>query len=318
MGGNDARREAGIVHDHSHGHSHAHGSSDRKRLAAALAVTLSIMATGILGAAWSGSLALLADAGHMLTDAMGLMIALFAASLALRPPTKKRTWGFKRAEVIAAAVQALILLAIGIFVLFEAVRRLLSAPEVAHGPMLWFGIAGLVGNVIALGILASSRDNSFNLRAAFLEVLNDALGSVAVIIGAIVIATTGWTRADAIASLFIGALIVPRTIILLRDTVHVLLASTPKGLDLDDVRAHMLAMDHVEDVHDLHAELIATGIPVITGHVVIRNECMRDGHAMEILANLQTCVASHFDIPVGHATFQLETAAHSSRERLVH
>ena len=306
------------MHDHSHGHSHAQGENDRKRLAAALTVTLSIMAVGIIGAAWSGSLALLADAGHMLTDAIGLVIALVAASLALRPPTMKRTWGFKRAEVIAAAGQALILLAIGVFVLVEAVRRLVSAPEVAHGPMLWFGIAGLAGNIVALVILSSSRANSFNLRAAFLEVLNDALGSVAVIIGAVVIATTGWTRADAIASLFIGALIVPRTIVLLRDTVHVLLASTPKGLDLEEVREHMLSMDHVEDVHDLHAELIATGVPVITGHVVIRNECLRDGHAMEILANLQSCVASNFEIPVGHATFQLETAEHSSQERLVH
>lgn len=306
------------MHDHSHGHSHAQGETDRKRLAAALAVTLSIMTVGIIGAAWSGSLALLADAGHMLTDAIGLVIALVAASLALRPPTMKRTWGFKRAEVIAAAGQALILLAIGVFVLVEAVRRLVSAPEVAHGPMLWFGVAGLAGNIVALVILSSSRANSFNLRAAFLEVLNDALGSVAVIIGAVVIATTGWTRADAIASLFIGALIVPRTIVLLRDTVHVLLASTPKGLDLEEVREHMLSMDHVEDVHDLHAELIATGVPVITGHVVIRNECLRDGHAMEILANLQSCVASHFEIPVGHATFQLETAEHSSQERLVH
>lgn len=303
---------------HEHGHDHAHASTDRRRLAAALGVTLGIMAVGVVGAAVSGSLALLADAGHMLTDALGLAVALAAATLAARPPTLRRTWGFRRAEVIAAAAQALLLLAVGILVIVEAIRRLLSPPEIADGAMLWFGVAGLVGNVVALSILVGGRGNSFNLRAAFLEVLNDALGSVAVIVGAVVIATTGWTRADAVASLLIGMLILPRTLVLLRDTTQVLLASTPRGLDLAEVRRHILSMDHVEDVHDLHAELIATGVPVLTGHVVIRDQCLRDGHAMEILRDLQRCVATHFEIPVEHSTFQLETAAHKDAEHIAH
>ncbi|WP_333618071.1 cation diffusion facilitator family transporter [Dietzia sp.] len=309
----------GHDHGHSHGHDHtAEAGGDRRRLAAALGVTLFIMAVGIVGAAVSGSLALLADAGHMLTDAIGLAVALGAATLAARPPTMRRTWGFRRAEVIAAAAQALLLLAVGVFVIVEAIRRLFAPPEVSDGPMLLFGIAGLLGNLVSLWILMAGRGNSFNLRAAFLEVLSDALGSVAVIVGAIVIATTGWTRADAIASLFIGAFIIPRTLTLLRDTTQVLLASTPKGLDLEEVRRHILAMDHVEEVHDLHAELIATGVPVLTGHVVIRDACLRDGHAMEILRDLQECVATHFDVPVEHSTFQLETAAHAGDERIVH
>ena len=150
------------------------------------------------------------------------------------------------------------------------------------------------------------------------EVVNDALGSAAVIIAAVIISLTGWTRADSLVSLLIGALIIPRTLRLLKETTDVLLAATPKGLDLRAVRQHILAMDHVIDIHDLHATLIGTGTPVITGHVTLEDECMKDGHAVEILGELQECVAEHFGIPVEHSTFQLEPASHRDRERLTH
>lgn len=163
-------------HDHSHT---ADAGQDRRRLLAALSVTVMIMAAEVVGTVLSGSLALLADAGHMLTDASGLLIALIAASLALRPRTPERTWGYQRAEVLAAALQAGLLLVVGAFVIYEAVRRLVEPPEVGSGAMLWFGIIGLVGNAVSLLVLAAGRRSSFNLRAAFLEVLNDALGSVA-------------------------------------------------------------------------------------------------------------------------------------------
>jgi cobalt-zinc-cadmium efflux system protein len=301
-----------------HDHSHADATQDRRRLVAALGVTVLILAAEVVGAAISGSLALLADAGHMFTDASGLVIALIAASLALRPRTPERTWGYKRAEVLAAALQAGLLLVVGGFVLVEAVRRLIEPPEVASSAMLWFGVIGLVGNAVSLLVLAGGRRSSLNLRAAFLEVLNDALGSAAVIIAAIVITLTGWTQADALVSLLIGALIVPRTLRLLKETTDVLLAATPKGLDLRAVRGHILALPHVLDVHDLHATLIGTGTPVITGHVTLRDECLTDGHAQQILAQLQECVAKHFDLPVEHSTFQLETAAHRDQEHLHH
>jgi cobalt-zinc-cadmium efflux system protein len=301
-----------------HEHSHAGATQDRRRLLAALCVTVLILVAEIVGAAVSGSLALLADAGHMFTDASGLVIALIAASLALRPRTPERTWGYRRAEVLAAALQAGLLLVVGTLVLIEAIRRLIEPPEVGSSAMLWFGVIGLCGNAIALLVLAGGRHSSFNLRAAFLEVLNDALGSAAVIIAAIVIAATGFTRADALVSLLIGALIVPRTLRLLKETTDVLLASTPKGLDLRAVREHMLALPHVLDVHDLHATLIGTRTPVITGHVTLKDECLVNGHSQQILVQLQECVAEHFDVPVEHSTFQLENAAHRDREHLHH
>jgi cobalt-zinc-cadmium efflux system protein len=167
-------------------------------------------------------------------------------------------------------------------------------------------------------VLASGRSANLNLRAAFLEVVNDALGSVAVIISAIVIATTGWTRADAVAGMLISLLIVPRTVILLRETTHVLLESTPRGLDLDDVRRHILSLPHVRGVHDLHATQIATGLPVITAHVVVDDDCFHDGHVPRMLDALQSCVAGHFDVSIEHSTFQLEPPAHTTHEAGAH
>src|SRR5690606_29979681 len=161
------------------------------------------------------------------------------------PATATRTWGYRRAEVIGAAAQAAILLAVGVFVVIQAVQRLFQPTEVDGPLMIVFGAVGLLANVIALGVLMRDRTANLNLRAAFLEVLSDALGSVAVIVAAIVVATTGFAYADSIAAVLIGALIVPRAVLLLRETVHVLLESTPRGLDLDEVREHLLAVDHV-------------------------------------------------------------------------
>ena len=148
--------------------------------------------------------------------------------------------------------------------------------------------------------------------------VNDALGSVAVIISAVVIATTGWTRADAIAGMLIAILILPRAVTIIREAGSVLLESTPKGLDLDEVRRHLLALPHVNGVHDLHASQIATGLPVLSAHVVVEESCFRDGHAADMLADLQRCVAEHFTVSVEHSTFQLEPESHASRERRMH
>lgn len=301
----------------SHDHDHATDSS-RTRLAIAFGITAVVLVAEVIGSIITGSLALLVDAAHMLTDAGGLAVALVAATLVRRPATAKRTWGFQRAEVLGATAQAAILLAVGIFVVIEAVRRFFEPPEIVGSQLIIFGVIGLLGNVASIAVLASGRGANMNMRAAFLEVLNDALGSVAVIVAAIVIATTGFQYADAIAAIIIGIMIVPRAALLLRDTTNVLLESTPKGLDLDDVREHILTVPHVQSVHDLHVSQIATGMPVLTAHVVVDDECFYDGHAPRMLDQLQACVAKHFDVQIDHSTFQLELASHGEHEHPTH
>ena len=281
-----------------------------------LGITLAVLVVEVVGAFVSGSLALLADAGHLLTDVGGLTLAYVAAVLARRPATDSRTWGYRRAEVVAAAGQAAVLLAVGGFVLVEGVRRLFAPPEVAPAAMVVFGVLGLVGNLVGLAVLAGGRRDNLNVRAAFLEVANDALGSVAVLVAAAVIATTGWLRADAVVSLVIGALIIPRTLKLLAESVNVLLESTPKGLDLTAVRQRLMTNPHVLDVHDLHATQVATGLPVLTAHVVVDDSCFHDGHLGPMLDELQRCLDTDFDIE--HSTIQFEAAAHADHEHETH
>jgi cobalt-zinc-cadmium efflux system protein len=236
--------------------------------------------------------------------------------LAARPATQDRTWGYRRAEVLAAAAQAAVLLAVGGFVLAEAIRRLIEPSPVASGAMLIFGLVGLAGNTVSIVLLSRISGGNLNTRAARLEVINDALGSVAVLIAAVVIALTGWDRADAVASLLIGALILPRTWKLLRETVDVLMEATPKGVDLARVRAHILDVPHVHAVHDLHASSVASDLPVLTAHVVVDDSCFRDGHLPRLLDQLQQCLAGHFDVE--HSTVQFEPASHAAHEYPAH
>ena len=231
-------------------------------------------------------------------DAIGLLVALVAAHLMTRPASSKHTWGFRRVEVIAALGQATLLLGVGIFAAVEGVRRLVEPREVPPTELLVFGAAGLACNVVAILVLSSSRESNFNMRAAFLEVVNDALGSLGVIVAAVVIATTGFQRADTVAALFIAALILPRAVRIMRETAAVLMEFTPRGLDLDLFREHIMALHHVVDVHDVHASTVATGLPTISAHVVVEDECFRDGHAADLLRDVKTCVAEHFDVSV--------------------
>ena len=282
-------------HHHNHSHAGSPGESHQGRIAVALGITLAVFVFQVIGSILTGSLALLFDSAHVLTDAGGLAMALLAARLMTRPATSRRTWGFARAEVLAATAQAAVLLAVGLVVLVEGIQRLFDPAVISSNEMIVFGAIGLAGNVISLFVLMGGRNNNFNMRAAFLEVLNDALGSVAVIVAAIVISTTGWMQADAVAAMLIGALILPRTVKLLFETISVLLESTPTGLDLNDVREHILAVDHVRGVHDLHASQIATGLPI-----------------------LQSCVAEHFAVSIEHSTFQLEPVGHAAHELGAH
>ena len=293
---------------HVHGHTHTGATGHPGRLRVAFGLTAGMVVAQAAGAVITGSLALLTDTVHALTDAIGLLVALVAAHLMTRPASSKHTWGFRRVEVIAALGQATLLLGVGIFAAVEGVRRLVEPREVPPTELLVFGAVGLACNVVAILVLSSSRESNFNMRAAFLEVVNDALGSLGVIVAAVVIATTGFQRADTVAALFIAALILPRAVRIMRETAAVLMEFTPHGLDLDLFREHIMALHHVVDVHDVHASTVATGLPTISAHVVVEDECFRDGHAADLLRDVKTCVAEHFDVSVHHSTFQIETA----------
>lgn len=300
-----------------HVHSHVPERADRgtrRRLLIAFCIIAVIVVAQAVGSVITGSLALLTDTAHALADAAGLLVAVIAATMMLRPPSSERTRGFARIEVIAALGQAVLLLVVGTYAAVEGIRRLFEPAEVPGTELLVFGVIGLVANIAAIAVLASNREANFNMRAAFLEVLNDALGSLGVIIAAIVIETTGFQRADTIAGLFIAALIVPRAFRLLRETVRVLMEFTPKGVDLEEVRAHILELEHVRDVHDLHASMIGTGLPVISAHVVVDDDCFESGHAPQILEAILACVKEHFPVAFDHATIQVETAALRDRE----
>lgn len=298
-----------MSHDHSHGHQ-----ANRTRLALAFGVTASVVVIQFVGSIVTGSLALLTDTAHALTDTAGLGVALVAATLMLRPATAKRTWGFARIEVIAAMGQATVLLAVGLYTAIEGVRRLFTPPEVPAGELLLFGILGLVANLISVAILAGQRESNFNMRAAFLEVLNDALGSIGVIVAAIVIATTGFQRADALAGLFIAALIVPRAFTILKETFAVLMETAPEGVDLDEVRVHLGELEGVQAVHDLHASTIGTGLPVVTAHLVVDEEAFTSGSVPALLAQAHGCLREHFPVCLEHATIQIEPATYRAEE----
>ena len=301
------------------GHDHDHGlaaSGNRRPLAVVLGISSAILVVEVIGALISGSLALLADAGHMFTDVAGLTLALIAAVLVERPATSRRTWGYRRAEILAAAAQAAVLLAVGVFVVVEAIRRLVTPPDVASGAMLIFGIVGLLGNALSILLLSRVQRGNLNTRAAMLEVVNDALGSVAVLVAAAIIALTGWTRADAIASLAIGVMIIPRTWKLLRETTDVLMEATPRSVDLEQIRTHILGVSHVHTVHDLHASSVASDLPVLSAHVVVDESCFHDGHLPQLLDQLQQCLSGHFDVE--HSTFQFEPAGHADHEHGAH
>ncbi|MEH0548315.1 cation diffusion facilitator family transporter [Streptomyces sp. B21-105] len=310
----------GAGHDHGHTHAPPAGTATaayRGRLRGALAITLGVMVVQIVGGVLADSLALVADAAHMATDALGLGMALLAIHFAGRPPSANRTFGLARAEILAALANCLLLLGVGGYVLYEAVQRFLTPAATEGGLMLWFGAIGLVANMVSLALLMRGQAESLNVRGAFLEVAADTLGSVTVLISAAVILTTGWQTADPIASLVIGLMIVPRTVKLLRETLDVLLESAPKDVDMAEVRSHILDLDGVEDVHDLHAWTITSGMPVLSAHVVVSSEALNAIGHEKMLHELQGCLGDHFDVE--HCTFQLEPSGHAEHEaRLCH
>ena len=302
-----------------HDHGAAHGTAaaaHRGRLAVVLALTCGVLVVEVIGALLSGSLALLADAGHMATDAVGIGLALSAVGLAQRPANGRRTFGWQRIEVLAAVANGLLLIGVGAYVVVQAVRRIGDPPDIHAGWMLSVAVLGLVVNLGSLALLHAGQGESLTTRGAYLEVVGDALGSVAVIGAAVVITTTGWTGADVVASFAVGALVLPRAWTLLREAFDVLLEAAPKGVDLDQVRAHVLGVPGVLDVHDLHAWTITSGLPVLSAHVVVTDAALAAGHGGRVLDALCSCLGEHFDLE--HCTFQLEAGTHADHEAPVH
>jgi cobalt-zinc-cadmium efflux system protein len=299
-------------------HDDAPSTADlqRGRLTVVLGITLAILASEIVGGIWAHSLVLIADAGHMATDAAGIGLSLLALWFAAKPPSETRTFGYLRSEILAAVTNAVLLFAVGAFILVEAGFRLANPGRATTPVMAAFGAVALCGNAVSIGLLRRGAHESLNMRGAFLEVFSDLLGAAAVLVAAAVIALSGFQRADAIASLAIGVLILQRTVNLLRDAVDVLLEATPKGVDLADVRAHIRETPGVLDVHDLHAWTVASGIPVLSAHVVVADEVLADGGGARVLDRLAECLAGHFDVE--HCTFQLEPATHRAHERAMH
>lgn len=291
------------MHDHAHG---IRGSGSRRLLTISLCLTATVMVVQVIGAILTGSLALLADAAHMFTDASALVIALIASAVAARPADDRRTFGYQRAEVLGALVNAIILIVLSVSVGIEGVHRLFepTSAEIGGPLMLVVAVIGLIANAIAMWLLSSAQKTNINVRGAYLEVLGDMIGSAAVIVAAIVIVVTGWMPADAIASLFIAVMIIPRAITLLREVFSVLAESAPKDTHVSEIREHMLGFDGVTSVHDVHVWQLTRGAPVFTAHVGVQPELFAEGRAGELLEQLQGCLADHFD--VAHSTFQLE------------
>jgi cobalt-zinc-cadmium efflux system protein len=302
----------GTGHDHG---GHAGGrAADRGRLRVVLGVTVCVLALEVVGWLVTGSLALLADAGHLATDAAAVVLALGASYVAGRPGGPRSTFGLHRAEVLAALLNAVVLLGVCGYLLYAGISRLAHPGSVDAGPMVLFALVGLVANGGSMLVLSRSDSGSLNLRGAANEVFADTVGSLLAVLAGLVILTTGFERADPIATLVIAVLILPRSFLLLRDAAVVLLELAPAGLDLEDIREHLLGVPGVTDVHDLHAWTITSGIPSLSAHVTVTDQCLAERGVGATLDELSACVAAHFDVQ--HATFQVEPVSHRAHEDL--
>ena len=300
-----------------HDHGHAAGrAEDRRRLRVVLAVTACVLVLEVVGWLVTGSLALLADAGHLATDAAAVVLALGASYVAGLRGGPRSTFGLHRAEVLAALLNSVVLLLVCGYLAYAGITRLATPKHVDAGPMVAFAVVGLAANAISMGVLSRAERGSLNMRGALNEVFADLLGSLLAVVAGVVIWTTGFTRADSIATLVIAVLILPRAFLLARDATVVLLEMAPKGLDLDDVRTHLMGVPGVTDVHDLHAWTITSGNAVLSAHVVVADELWADGSAPAVLDRLGECLSGHFD--VDHSTFQLERPGHVDHEAVLH
>ncbi len=289
--------------DHDHGHSHDHGrGADRRALSVVFALTASYMVVEVVGGLVTGSLALLADAGHMLSDAFSLGLALVAVWLAQRPATPNRSFGYKRAEILAALLNGATLVAISVWIFVEAYNRLWEPPEILGGWMLAVATLGLVVNVAGALILSRSGGESLNVQGALRHVVADIMGSVGAITAALVILATGWRYADPLISALIGLLVLASSWRLLRDSTNILLEGTPPGIDANKVGESMAAAQGVREVHDLHVWTITSGFPALAAHVLVGHD--EDCHARR--RDLEDLLAREYSIK--HTTLQVDHA----------
>lgn len=295
--------------------AHAHGAAadaDMRYLLVTLGLIGAFMVGELVAATVGGSLALFADAGHMLTDVGALGASVWAARLAARPAGGVWTYGLKRAEILSAAVNGVSLVAIGLLITVEAIRRLITSSPVTGGLVLAVALVGVAVNLAATWVLAKANRSRLNVRGAFAHIVTDLYAFAGTAAAGLVIVLTGWVRADAVASLLVAALMGRAAWGLLRDAGRILLQGAPDGVDLADVRRHLAEVPHVVGVHDLHAWTVTSGQPTLSAHVVVEDHCFVTGHAPQLLDALQGCLAGHFDL--AHATFQLEPVSHTSHE----
>ena len=307
------RRSHPADHDHDHGIGE---DADRRYLWAALGLILGLMAVEVVVAFSSGSLALLSDAGHMLSDAGALVGALWAIRLATRPAAGTWTFGLARAEILSAAANGITLLVVAGILLVEAIRRLVEPPTVAGVPVIAVAALGVAMNIVATWLLAKANRSSLNIEGAYQHILTDLFGFLGTLVAGLVIVLTGWQRADPIATLVVVALMIRAGWGLLRDSGRILLQGAPQGMDLQQVRRHLLGNDHVHDIHDLHVWTVTSGLPTLSAHVVVQPDCLTDNHTPQLLDELQQCLVGHFDVE--HSTFQLEPLNHADHEHVLH
>jgi cobalt-zinc-cadmium efflux system protein len=289
---------------HGHGLAHSGASATARhagRLGTVLGLTLGFFVLELAASFWTGSLALLADAGHMLTDAAGLALALFAAWIGTRPPTPTKTYGYYRAEILATLANAVVLLGIAGFVVWEAYQRFLAPRPVLAAPMLAVALLGLAANLTGMALLHAGARESLNVRGAYLEVLSDAFGSLGVIAAAVAVLLTGWTPADPLIAGIVGLFILPRTWRLLSQAVHILLEGVPSHVQLDELEAAMREVEGVREVHDLHVWTLTSGRYAMSAHVGV-DTMLRGDRAIQELHTLL-----HDRFGVEHTTIQLES-----------
>jgi cobalt-zinc-cadmium efflux system protein len=286
--------------------------ADVRYLAIALGLIAAFMVGEVAAAVISGSLALFADAGHMLTDVGALAASVWAVRLAARPAGGIWTFGLKRAEILSAAGNGITLVAVAAVIVVEAVRRLVSPSPVHGGVVLGVALGGAVVNVAATAVLARANRSSLNVKGAFAHLVTDLYAFAGTAAAAVVIIVTGWVRADAVASLAVAALMARAAWGLLREAGRILLQGAPENVSLDEVRDHIVDIGHVTGVHDLHAWTVTSNLPTLSAHVVVEDHWFASGHAPQILDALQACLGEHFDVE--HSTFQLEPASHVAHE----
>lgn len=304
---------------HHHQHHRRVGAEPATRgyLMAALILLVAFLIAEVIVAFLAGSLALLSDAGHMVSDVLAIAAALWALRLSDRPPSERWTFGLQRAEILTAAANGVTLLVVSGIILVEAIRRLASAQSHVEGTaVLTVALVGCAVNLVAVGLIARADRRSLNVEGAYQHILTDLFGFIGTAVAAIVIMLTGWNQADSVASLIVVALMLRAAWGLLKDSGHILLEGTPESVDLADVRRHLAEIDHITDVHDLHAWTITSGLPALSAHIVVEDSCFSDAHTPRLLDEVQRCLADHFDLE--HSTFQFEPASHAAHETRSH